>query len=99
MQGRIKWVEGRTFVAESGSGHGLVIDEDPPPVRWANIASALITPVWFLASIPVAYLVNAEAAKYMWLLLIVIGPLSGRLAPGVAYWVSSTRNHGQRSRK
>lgn len=26
MQGRIKWVEGRTFVAESGSGHGLVID-------------------------------------------------------------------------
>ena len=26
MQGRIKWVEGRTFVAESGSGHGLVVD-------------------------------------------------------------------------
>ncbi|HET6470008.1 MAG TPA: OsmC family protein [Geminicoccaceae bacterium] len=26
MRGRIKWVEGRTFVAESGSGHGLVID-------------------------------------------------------------------------
>jgi putative redox protein len=26
MQGRIKWVEGRTFTAESGSGHGLVID-------------------------------------------------------------------------
>jgi putative redox protein len=26
MQARIKWVEGRTFVGESGSGHGLVID-------------------------------------------------------------------------
>ena len=26
MRGRINWVEGRTFVAESGSGHGLVID-------------------------------------------------------------------------
>ena len=26
MRGRIKWVDGRTFVAESGSGHGLVID-------------------------------------------------------------------------
>jgi putative redox protein len=26
MQGRIKWAEGRTFVAESGSGHALVID-------------------------------------------------------------------------
>jgi putative redox protein len=26
MHGRIKWVEGRTFVAQSGSGHGVVID-------------------------------------------------------------------------
>ena len=26
MHARIKWVEGRTFVGESGSGHGLVID-------------------------------------------------------------------------
>ena len=26
MRARIKWVEGRTFVGESGSGHGLVID-------------------------------------------------------------------------
>ena len=26
MRGRIKWAEGRTFVAESGSGHGLVVD-------------------------------------------------------------------------
>lgn len=26
MRGRIKWVDGRTFVAESSSGHGLVID-------------------------------------------------------------------------
>jgi putative redox protein len=26
MQGRIKWVEERTFVAESGSGHAVVID-------------------------------------------------------------------------
>ena len=26
MQGRVKWVEGRAFVAESGSGHALVLD-------------------------------------------------------------------------
>jgi putative redox protein len=26
MQARIKWVEGATFVAESGSGHAVVID-------------------------------------------------------------------------
>ena len=26
MQARVKWIEGRTFVAESGSGHALVLD-------------------------------------------------------------------------
>lgn len=26
MQARIKWVEGRTFVGESGSGHAIVLD-------------------------------------------------------------------------
>ena len=26
MQGRVKWVEGRAFVAESGSGHAVVLD-------------------------------------------------------------------------
>ena len=26
MQGRVKWVEGRAFLAESGSGHALVLD-------------------------------------------------------------------------
>ena len=29
MRARVKWVEGRTFVGESGSGHGLVIDGPP----------------------------------------------------------------------
>lgn len=29
MKARIKWVEGSTFVAESGSGHALVIDGPP----------------------------------------------------------------------
>lgn len=26
MRARVKWVEGRTFVGQSGSGHGLIID-------------------------------------------------------------------------
>lgn len=64
--------------------NGLVIDDDPPAVRTANLLSALVTPLMFLASIPVAYLVNADLAKYMWLLLIVIGPLSGRFLDGWA---------------
>ena len=29
MRARIKWVEGRSFIAESGSGHALVIDGPP----------------------------------------------------------------------
>jgi putative redox protein len=29
MDARIKWVEERTFVGESGSGHSLVMDGDP----------------------------------------------------------------------
>ncbi len=29
MKARIKWVEGATFVAESGSGHAVVIDGPP----------------------------------------------------------------------
>lgn len=59
--------------------NGLVIDADPPAVRKANLLSALVTPLLFLASIPVAYLVSADLAKYMWLLLVVLGPLSGRV--------------------
>ena len=29
MKGRVKWVEQATFLAESGSGHGVVIDGAP----------------------------------------------------------------------
>ena len=29
MKARVKWVEGATFVAESGSGHALVVDGPP----------------------------------------------------------------------
>lgn len=29
MKARVKWVEGATFIAESGSGHAMVIDGPP----------------------------------------------------------------------
>lgn len=29
MNGRVKWVEGMSFVAESGSGHSVVVDASP----------------------------------------------------------------------
>jgi len=36
MQGRIKWVEGAMFVAESGSGHSVVLD-GPPDAGGRNL--------------------------------------------------------------
>lgn len=55
---------------------------DPLPRRADTVKfiDTLTTPLVFLASIPVAYLVGTDWARYTWLLLIVIGPLSGRWA-------------------
>lgn len=36
MQARIKWVEGATFVGESGSGHAVVMD-GPPDMGGRNL--------------------------------------------------------------
>lgn len=38
MQARIKWVENMTFVAESGSGHAVVID-GPPELGGRNLGA------------------------------------------------------------
>ena len=36
MQARVKWVEGMSFVAESGSGHAVVLD-GPPELGGRNL--------------------------------------------------------------
>jgi len=41
-----------------------------------NLLATLTTPVIFLASIPIAYAFGADAARFTWALLIVVGPLS-----------------------
>ncbi len=38
MQARIKWVENMAFVAESGSGHAIVID-GPPEIGGKNLGA------------------------------------------------------------
>lgn len=38
MQARIKWVEDMTFVAESGSGHAMVLD-GPPELGGRNLGA------------------------------------------------------------
>ncbi|WP_167043335.1 TMEM175 family protein [Salinibacterium sp. ZJ454] len=44
------------------------------------LIDALTTPLVFLASVPVALLWGADAGKLSWASLLLIGPLSGRLA-------------------
>lgn len=60
--------------------HGLVAVPDPPPARRARLVDSLLKPVVFLGSIPVAYLVGGNAAKWCWLALAVVSPISGRIS-------------------
>lgn len=60
--------------------HGLIIDPEPPRAVWAQRLDAVVPAVVFMASIPVAYWVDADTAKYTWLSLAILGPLSGRRA-------------------
>lgn len=58
------------------------VEADPLPARAVAVRflDTMSTPAVFLASIPVAYLVGADAARLVWVALIVVGPLSGRYA-------------------
>ncbi len=56
--------------------------ERVPMSRYENgltLVDALVTPTVFLLSVPVALLVGADAAKWTWAVLLVLGPLSGML--------------------
>jgi uncharacterized membrane protein len=44
-----------------------------------QIVNELTPPVVFLASVPIAYLWGGDAAKYFWLVLVILGPLTARL--------------------
>ncbi|PWC03413.1 TMEM175 family protein [Agromyces badenianii] len=59
---------------------GVLRDPLPRRADTVKFVDTLTTPAIFLASIPIAYVFGADWARYSWLLLIVIGPLSGRWA-------------------
>lgn len=44
------------------------------------VADALVPPVFLLLTVPVALLAGAPAARWSWLTLVALGPLSARLA-------------------
>lgn len=71
---------------------GLVAIDDTPAVRWATRVGALSTVIVFAISIPVAFLVDATAAKYVWLALVVIGPLVGRWSNSVVERARQTQS-------
>src|SRR5699024_9822808 len=68
---------------------GLVEDALPPRARRAELLDSLVGPVVCRLSIPVTYWGgsrwgDASAGKLFWLLLLVLGPITGRWADRVA---------------
>lgn len=67
-----------------GLARGLVVDDEPPRARWFRLADDLVVPVVMFASVPVTYLAmslwgDPSAGMLVWLLPVVLGPVSGRL--------------------
>lgn len=62
---------------------GLSITPVSPRARRAELLDALVNPVILLASVPVALLWGGTVAKYVWLLMLIASPISGRIAAGI----------------
>jgi uncharacterized membrane protein len=73
---------------------GVLRDPLPRRADTVKFIDTLMTPIVFLASIPVAYLFGTDWARYTWALLIVIGPISGHWASRrIAGIVASAASH------
>lgn len=59
---------------------GILADPLPRRADLVNFVDAMTTPLVFLASIPIAYAFGADWGRLTWVLLVVIGPLSGSWA-------------------
>jgi uncharacterized membrane protein len=69
--------------------HGLVVGDETPAVRRAELWDGLTKPAVFLLSIPITYIGTAlwgttTPGKLSWLLLLVVAPVSGRLVQRTA---------------
>lgn len=58
---------------------GVLAHPLPRRADRAKLLDTLTIPAIFLASIPIAYAWGADAGRWTWALLIVVGPISGRL--------------------
>ena len=59
---------------------GVLAHPLPRRADRARLIDTLTIPAIFLVSIPIAYTWGADAGRLTWALLIVVGPISGRLA-------------------
>ena len=59
---------------------GVISHPVSPRVYRIQFLDALTTPLYFLLTVPVAFLVGANTAQLLWLGLIIVGPASAQLA-------------------
>ncbi|MGO2682809.1 TMEM175 family protein [Microbacterium sp.] len=69
----------QTIMYQVARARGLEVPPRPDRQNRLEALGALVTPVVFLASVPVALYVDADTAKLSWLILIVLNPLVGFL--------------------
>ena len=62
---------------EAARRGGLVSEVLPPKALWAERLDSFAKVAVMLVSVPVAYLVDGQWAKYTWMTLILVGPLTG----------------------
>ncbi|MDR5700922.1 TMEM175 family protein [Agromyces aerolatus] len=74
----------QTFMYRGAMRRGLGRVHVPAEVARAEFIDALLKPAVFIISIPIAILFGGTAGKLTWLLLLVVGPVSGRFVRRVA---------------
>lgn len=69
----------QTLMFVVARARGLEREPTSPRENRIRVMDALITPVYFVLTVPVAFVWDADIAKLLWLGLIPLGILSGRL--------------------
>lgn len=71
----------QTVMFQVARARGLEKVPSSPRENVFDLIDSVMVPLVFLLSIPIALYVDADAAKWSWTILLVLGPLSG-------YWTS-----------
>lgn len=74
----------QSVTAEIARARGLLIDDAPRSAWWAMRIDVLCKIAVFLVSVPIAFVFGSQWAQLTWLLLIVLGRITGRWSARVA---------------